>query len=66
MELEVVQSADDRWQVRDGRGRLVHAAGSKEEAEGVRLGYQIGREDAAMILRGTVEGLAERVSLSRT
>lgn len=66
MELEVVEVAPERYQVVDGRGALVHAAGSKIEAEAFRAGYRLGREDATRIVRGALEEIPARVALSRT
>jgi hypothetical protein len=66
MELEIVEVADDRVHVVDRRGRLVQAFASRREGEAFASGYRIGREDAATILRNTLEPLPERVTLSRT
>jgi len=66
MELEVVEVAEGRYQVIDQRGRLVHAAGSRDYAEGILVGYKIAREDAVRIVRSALEPLPERVALSRT
>lgn len=65
MELEVVEVGTGRFQVIDRRGALVHAAGSRDEAEGVKLGYRIGREDAGRIVRNALEPLPERVRMDR-
>jgi hypothetical protein len=66
MELEVVEVAPDRFQILDQRGALVHATASRGEAESFRAGYRLGREDATRIVRGALEELPGRVSLSRT
>ena len=65
MELEIVEVGEDRYQIVDQRGRLVHATGSKEEAGGILIGYKLGREDATRIVRGALEPIPERIALSR-
>lgn len=66
MELEVVEVADDRYQILDRRGRLVTSTGNRGEAESFVQGYKLGRDDAATIVRNALEPLPERVTLSRT
>jgi len=64
MELEVVQAAEDRYQVLDRRGRLVQAFGNAGEAQAFLAGYKLGRDDAVAIVRNAIEPLPERVGMS--
>ena len=59
--IEVVQIAEDRYQLLDYRGRIVHATGSALEAEAFAIGYRTGRDDAAQVVRNALEGLPARV-----
>ena len=66
MDLEIVEVAEDRFQILDRRGRLVQSFGSRREATAFLAGYRLGREDATNIVRGALEPIPERVALSRS
>jgi len=66
MELEIVEAADDRYQIVDRRGRIVSAFASPREADSFVQGYKLGREDASNILRGALEPIAARVAVDRS
>lgn len=66
MELEIVEVAEDRFQVLDRRGRLVDSSPSRREAERFLAGYRLGRADATTIVRSALEPIPERVALSRS
>ena len=63
--LEVVEVAEDRFQVLDDRGRLVRGFGNRERAEGFVEGYREGRSDGGALASHATDGLAARIGGGR-
>ena len=63
--LEVIESAEDRFQVIDGRGRLVMGYGSRPEAEAFVAGYRVGRQDGGSLAAQATDGLGTRIAGGR-
>jgi hypothetical protein len=59
--LEVIEVAEDRFQVVDARGRFVTGKNSRAEAESFVEGYAEGRHDGATMAAHSTDGLAARI-----
>jgi len=66
MELEIVEVAEDRFQVVDRRGRIMDATNSRRESEAFVRGYGASRADTSTIVRNTVEPLLSRLAVDRS
>lgn len=62
IELQVVEIAEDRYQIVDSRGRYVAGFPARASCDAFVVGYRTGRADAQEIISSALENLPPRVA----